>query len=208
MGVTMTSPNKCPRCGFTHQCICQRIPTLDSNTHIALLTHPKETTRSTNTGQFLAKSLPHCSVHQWDRVTAPQSLITLINRPDIEAYLLFPDADSESVHTRIAANSNRSTPSKTPLFIIIDSTWQEAKKIVRKSAWLAPLPHLHITPNKTSNYTLRRNQEDGHLCTLEVGCELMYTMGELVQAKQLSDFFLHYMKVYQADKSGHQLKPE
>ncbi|WP_422640851.1 hypothetical protein [Vibrio aestuarianus] len=59
-----------------------------------------------------------------------------------------------------------------------------------------------------SVYTLRRNQSEGNLCTLEVGLELLNHINETTNADTLRDFFAYYMKVYQADKSGHALKQQ
>lgn len=77
----------------------------------------------------------------------------------------------------------------------------------RKSAWLETLPTVTLsTSGMTSQYQLRRNQESGHLCTLEVANVLMAAIGEKQAADQMEQFFLHYMDVYKADKSGHAWK--
>ncbi|MFS1914448.1 hypothetical protein [Vibrio sp. 10N.286.48.B7] len=40
----------------------------------------------------------------------------------------------------------------------------------------------------------------------EVGVELLDALGEEEQARQIDDYFQHYLKVFQADKCGHSLK--
>ena len=95
---------------------------------------------------------------------------------------------------------------RKPLFIILDGTWQEAKKILNKSVWLQAIPQAHLNITSESSYTLRRNQDSGHLCTCEVGVELLKALGEEEQARQIDDYFQHYLKVFQADKCGHSLK--
>lgn len=193
----------CPQCQLRHQCLCEQLPTLTSACHLALLMHENEQQRDTNTGQWLLKSLPaSTSVHIWQRKTPSPALLELLNNDQYQPYLLFPHDESVPV-SQAFQQANKAA--KVPLFIILDGTWQEAKKMLRKSAWLENLPVAHITPNHTSNYQLRRNQEDGHLCTLEVGCEVLKALGEERQSAQLLNFFDHYMQAFKADKSGHAL---
>lgn len=197
-------PSACPHCQLYYQCVCQRLPSLSSAAHIALLMHENEQQRDTNTGQWLIKSLPtSTSMHIWQRKTPPPALLELLNNDQFQPYLLFPHDESVPVNQ---ASQQANKAAKVPLFIILDGTWQEANKMLRKSAWLKNLPLAHINPSQASNYQLRRNQAEGHLCTLEVGCEVLKSIGEEIHAEQLLAFFDHYMQAFKADKSGHALK--
>lgn len=197
-------PNSCPQCQLRFQCVCDQLPKLGSSIHLALLMHENEQHRETNTGQWLLKSLPSStSRHIWQRKAPCPKLLTLLEDTNNQAYLLFPSEESIAVE---AADLQAKKNHKTPLFIVLDGTWQEAKKMLRKSPWLQSIPLAHVTPSKASNYQLRRNQEEGHLCTLEVGCEVFRAVGEETQSAQLLQFFDHYMQAFKADKSGHSLK--
>ncbi|RTZ13816.1 DTW domain-containing protein [Vibrio aquaticus] len=197
-------PSTCPQCQLRFQCVCEQLPKLDSSIHFALLIHENEQNRETNTGQWLLKSMPSTtSVHIWQRKSPCPKLVALLENPRYQAYLLFPGDESIEV-TRACAKAGETQT--LPLFIVLDGTWQEAKKMLRKSPWLQSIPLAHVTPSKTSNYQLRRNQEEGHLCTLEVGCEVLSAVGEKAQSEQLLQFFDHYMLAFKADKSGHSLK--
>ena len=112
----------------------------------------------------------------------------------------FPDDNSIEVEE---AFKTTQAEQRKALFIILDGTWQEARKMLRKSDWLQQLPTVHITPQQASSYQLRRNQQQGNLCTLEVGSELLHALGDTEEAKALSQFFAHYIPIFQADKSGH-----
>ncbi|WP_342607762.1 tRNA-uridine aminocarboxypropyltransferase [Vibrio tritonius] len=192
----------CPRCGLVHQCICSQIPNLsDSHLLLSLLMHPEEIKRDTNTGRWLKEALPNCETYIWQRTQANQDLLDRINQKNRTSFLVFPTEDSLTDTQAIEQCKAQGT---TPHFIILDGTWQEARKMRRKSAWLDKLPTVTLsTSNITSQYQLRRNQESGHLCTLEVANVLLASLGEQTLANQLEQFFLNYMKVYQADKSGH-----
>ena len=193
----------CQRCGFTHQCICPQIPTLESSVNIALLTHENELKRDTNTGKLLQQTLPNCQSYVWQRKSAPAKLMAMIQDDTVQALLLFPSEQSVDVSeiTEVCPVENQKL-----LFIVLDGTWQEAKKMMNKSPWLQSIPQVHLTPSLDSAYTLRRNQDSGHLCTCEVGSLLLSQLGETEQAQELNQYFHHYLKVFQADKSGHALK--
>ncbi|OAJ94342.1 tRNA-uridine aminocarboxypropyltransferase [Vibrio bivalvicida] len=195
--------NPCPQCKLQYQCVCHKLPSINTRFHLALLTHENEATRETNTGQWLDKSLSSTSVHIWQRTQPCDKLLAMLQSEKYQAYLLFPGDKSVAVTQAVAQAKQNS---KTPLFIVLDGTWQEAKKMLRKSHWLKVLPLIRINPTKNSSYQLRRNQEQGHLCTIEVGCEILKEVGQTEQANQLLTFFDHYMQAFKADKSGHALK--
>ncbi|PMH45449.1 DTW domain-containing protein [Vibrio sp. 10N.286.49.B3] len=193
-------PAPCPNCGFVHQCICASVPILTSPIHLALLMHENEVSRETNTGKLLQQTLTNCTQHIWQRKTPPSELIKLINSPDYHAMILFPSEESQLIST---VSTSETVDKPIPLFIILDATWQEAKKMIRRSAWLQALPHVHFETEQTSRYSLRRNQHQGHLCTCEVGAELLKQTGSDQEADKLMAYFEHYLAVYQADRCGH-----
>ncbi|OAN16932.1 DTW domain-containing protein [Photobacterium jeanii] len=197
----------CPRCGFTHNCICAHEPQLSCEAHFVLLTHPNEYHKATNTGVLMARTLPHCRREQWERTNPPASLLEQIADPRFAPWLLFPADDQ---HPAIpftaptpskAADSESTTP--IPLFILLDATWQEARKMVRKSPWLAELPRLSLTVTQHSNYQLRRNQTAGNLCTCETGIALLELLEQPQQASQLAHYFASFNTVFHAERSGH-----
>lgn len=198
-----TEGSPCPQCLLKHQCVCDQLPSIHAPFYLALLTHENELKRDTNTGQWLDKSLSSASVHIWQRTQICHKLKALLDNEQYQAYLLFPSEESLPVAD---ANHQSTIHNRQPLFIILDATWQEAKKMLRKSPWLTELPHVYINPTHDSHYQLRRNQQTGHLCTLEVGSELLKQAGCSEQANHLLTFFDHYMQAFKADKSGHALK--
>lgn len=199
----------CPRCGFTHNCICSHEPKLTSSAHFVLLTHPNECRKATNTGELMIRALPHCERVIWDRVNSPTALIDKLADPLYQPWLLFP-ADDEHPATpftgapeSLPSCSTAATSTVIPLFVLLDATWQEARKMVRKSPWLATLPRLSLTPTALSQYQLRRNQQAGNLCTCETGIALLSLLNQPQQANQLQHYFTAFSAVFHADRSGH-----
>ncbi|KUI96817.1 tRNA-uridine aminocarboxypropyltransferase [Vibrio sp. MEBiC08052] len=212
------SPTPCPECGLVYQCICQAIPRCDSTIKLSLLVHERELNRETNTGRWLVHALPQCQSYLWQRKQPDVRFQQQLDDPRFFPVLLFPSPDAVTAdelcvqtddehyhphHNYQYQHHDHQVKEHQPTlhFILLDGTWQEARKMERKSAWLAGLPRVQITPNMTSSYRLRRNQQPDSLCTLEVVATLLDQRGETKDAQALKDFLHLFMDTLQADKS-------
>ena len=195
----MKTVDSCFTCGFTHNCICDHQPTLHSQVEFALLYHENELNKLTNTGKLLLNSLPNSQHYVWQRKEQPEALINKIIQEDTETWLLFP-SNSPTLSSEYEVHRDSS---KKQLFILLDATWQEAKKMVNKSPWLKALPCLEIQASTDSCYHLRRNQSQGNLCTCEAGIEVLEMVKEPENAQALSYYYDHFLTVFQAERSGH-----
>ena len=86
---------------------------------------------------------------------------------------------------------------KRPLFILLDATWTEARKMFRKSPYLEKFPVLSLEPEQISRYRLRRSRRDDHFCTAEVAA-LCLELADDVSASGVLDAYLdvfsaHYL---------------
>ena len=128
-----------------------------------LLTHYRETQKASNTGQLVQKHVANTQIIIWQRTQPDSSLLELISAGNTA--LLYPGGDdAHPSFSRLADYEN---------FILIDSTWQEARKIYNRSPYLKSLPCIQLPVNQSSSYTLRRNQLEGGLCTAECAIELL-----------------------------------
>lgn len=80
--------------------------------------------------------------------------------------------------------------------------------MLNKSEWLQALPQLALHGDSASNYQLRRNQQQGNLCTLEIAAELVKQLGEAHNATSMTELLRDYLAAFHADRSGHALKSE
>ena len=150
--------------------------------HIFLLTHSRELNKHTNTGSLVVKALgADCTIIVWDRVSPDLELLHRIENESV--VLLYPSAEGE------VASANEHFDS----CIIIDGTWQEAKKIYNKSPYLKHLRKLNITNTKTSIYTLRRNQKEMGLCTAECAAQVLKMKGHFQQAVELEEELVDFI---------------
>ncbi|MGR5238514.1 tRNA-uridine aminocarboxypropyltransferase [Vibrio alfacsensis] len=193
----------CPNCGFQFNCICSLVPKLSSEHALMLLMHPNELTRDTNTGKLLAQCQLNVERAVWDRKVPPAELSQQLADPSVLPVLLFPSENSLTLEQMSRQSTDQS---RKPLFIILDATWQEARKMINKSRWLEGVAMLGLTTQGGSQYQLRRNQQQGNLCTFEVAAQLLGQLGEEQNQQQMLSFFEQYLPLFQAEKSGHALK--
>ena len=192
-------PVPCLGCGFHYNCLCDAVPKLDSQVRIELLMHETEAGRANNTGKLLENTLPLCRQHVWHRKEPPLELLTLLADPAAQPYLVFPGEGAITLEK--AVKRPISKPEAKPIhFIIIDATWQQARKILRQSPWLEDIPIVTLPDGLTTRYTLRRNQPEGSLCTCEVGMVLMDALGETENAAVVGKYFDKFMLVFEADR--------
>lgn len=78
---------------------------------------------------------------------------------------------------------------KRPLFIMLDGSWAEAKKMFRKSPYLNNFPVLSINPDKPSRYKMREASKDNQLGTAEVAAKIVDLFGEHENAEMLDLWF-------------------
>ncbi|OOF29681.1 tRNA-uridine aminocarboxypropyltransferase [Salinivibrio proteolyticus] len=199
----------CHQCGFTYHCICHCYWPLDSQLQCVLVMHENEAARQSNTGKLVKAALPHTQIEIWQRKQPPQALLDSWARGDVSPWLLFPSDDAIPAD-RLFANAARSVScadrsvSRAPLqFVVLDATWQQARKMLNKSPWLHRLPRVSLPSTAASQYTLRRNQPPGHLCTSEAVSALLRSQGDVNAATQLDHFLVHFMESYEADRHHH-----
>ncbi|AEF53743.1 tRNA-uridine aminocarboxypropyltransferase [Marinomonas posidonica] len=128
-----------------------------------LITHSEELKKSSGTGKLVKEALQQdCEIIEWSRVD-PHPAILALNKQD--TLLIYPidQTQKQSSHSLY-------TPIKH--LIILDGTWQQARKIYNRSPYLHDFTH-HEIQNSQSTYSKRRNQKQTGLCTAEVAIHLL-----------------------------------
>ncbi len=150
---------------------------------ITLLTHSKEVTKKSNTGRLVLKLLGK-SAEQiiWKRQEPSRELLDEIAGGNTA--LIYPGNSDEENHDL----------SNIDHFILIDSTWHEARKIHQRSPYLQQVRRISLKTREKSRYNLRKNQKESGLCTAECVIEILRTTGNMDVADQLEEQFLSYMR--------------
>ena len=145
---------------------------------IFLLTHERELHRATNTGSLALESSNEIVERiLWERVKPNKDLLRLIENN--EAVLLYSQGESSPARSWVRIKEYEN-------IIIIDSTWQEAKKIFNHSPYLKTAPQFTLKTTSDSLYKLRANQPKGGLCTIECIIEVLRLKGKSNIASELT----------------------
>ncbi|MEH6554729.1 tRNA-uridine aminocarboxypropyltransferase, partial [Pseudoalteromonas tetraodonis] len=110
-----------------------------------------------------------------------------------QPFVIFP---AEDVETDRVVTQVEPVAGKTPLFIFLDGTWREAKKMIRKSPYLDNLPVLSITAQKLSDYRLRVAPHAHQLGTAEVAIMVLALAGEVDASTKLEQHFIKFRDAY------------
>lgn len=186
---------RCLRCRvpFSH-CLCPWLPRVDSECGVCLLMHDIEPLKPSNTGWLIADVVLDTFAFTWQRTGVDPRLLDLLADPQWQPLVIFPG--EYAAPQRVIERVERQ-PDKRPLFILLDATWTEARKMFRKSPYLDGLPVLSLQPEALSRYRLRRSTRSDHLCTAEVAALCLELAGDSAAANTLDawlDVFTeHYL---------------
>ena len=184
---------RCAGCRLVvSHCLCALRPVAPSRAGVCLIMFDIEPLKPSNTGWLIADVVPSTFAFGWSRTEVDPALLVLLADEQWQPYVVFPGefVAAERVVTTVQAATN-----KRPLFVLLDATWPEARKMFRKSPYLDHLPVLSLQSEQLSNYKLRRSQRDAHFCTSEVAALCMALSGDTLAALTLEaylDVFTHH----------------
>ena len=139
-----------------------------------------------------------CLLIGWSRVEVDAGLPALLSDPQWQPYLVFP---GEYVAAERVVSEVQPAPGKRPLFVLLDATWSEARKMFRKSPYLDSLPVLSLQAEQLSRYKLRRSKRDDHFCTAEVAALCLELAGDQRAADGLNAYLDVFSQHYLAAKA-------
>ncbi|MBR7890024.1 DTW domain-containing protein [Marinomonas sp. A79] len=145
---------------------------------IWLLTHSEEIKKTTGTGPLVKSALGlQCEIVVWSRVSPDEAILNLPNNTTL---LIYPKVQAETI-------SYDTVFSEIENIIILDGTWQQARKMYNQSPYLQRLTHYEIHGVK-SVYNKRRNQKETGLCTAEVAIHLLQKNNHPAAPRLVDDF--------------------
>src|SRR5690348_7261989 len=109
---------RCPRCLLRQRfCLCAELPTVTTRTHVVIVRHHLEQSRSSNTGRLAHLALPNSEIIDHGGTGTPTVLSNLDG-----AWLVFP-----------AGEPITECPAPPPRqLIVLDATWSQARRMYRK----------------------------------------------------------------------------
>ncbi|QIL84117.1 DTW domain-containing protein [Diaphorobacter sp. HDW4A] len=196
-------------------CICQIEVEQNTRSGMCLLMHDAEPLKPTNTGWLIADVVADTYAFGWSRTEKNDVLLALLDDPQWQPYVVFPrefvvppERVVETVAERLEGNAGAgggAGSGKRPLFILLDATWPQARKMFHKSPYLVRFPVLSLHPEQVSAYRLRRSTRSDHFCTSEVAALCLELAGDRAASSVLAawlDVFTHHY-----ERARNQLPP-
>lgn len=194
---------RCPGCQLPMlNCLCPYAATAESEARVWLLTHSMEHLKPTNTGRLIRDVLADTEVFTWYRTTPDERLLALLEDERFAPFVVFPD-DQPDYADRVVgidAVAEAKAAGRTPVYLLLDGTWRQARRIFRKSPYLDALPVLPLHTERLTRYRLRKPASAAHLCTAEVAAELLRQGGDADAAQALDDYFDAFNDSYAASR--------
>lgn len=193
---------RCERCRLNiSYCICAWQPQVQSDVGVCLLMYDSEPFKPSNTGWLIADVVQETYAFSWSRVGDTTEIEALLKDDRWQPYVVFPGeyAEPERVHQALVVSD------KKPLFILLDGTWTEARKMFRKSPYLNQFPVLSLSPEQASRYKLRRSNNEAHLCTAEVAALCIELAGEDRVAQALNGWLDVFTQHYLASRESRKI---
>ena len=203
-------------------CLCALRPAVATRAGVCLIMCDIEPLKPSNTGWLIADVVADTAAFGWARTEVDPGLLALLADPQWQPYLVFPGefvelarvvtqvqpAMKELEGARLEPGGRKAEDGKDaglglkrPLFVLLDATWPEARKMFRKSPYLDHLPVLSLQPEQLSRYRLRRSKRQDHFCTSEVAALCLALAGETHAAQTLEAyldvFTTHYLQARQ-----------
>ena len=151
----------CPRCYQRLEiCICPILPTVTTRTEVLILRHIYEAQRPSNTGRLVALAMPNSRI-------IPCGGGTRIGLSPIDdeflrvpgTWLLWPDGTGTQPEI-----SDLATPDRV---VVIDATWQQARRLYSSMPVLRALPRLVLPAPIRCRDRLREQHRSDGMSTLE-----------------------------------------
>lgn len=191
---------RCAGCRLVpSHCMCALRPRVRTRAGVCLLMADIEPLKPSNTGWLIADMVIDTFAFGWARTETDPALLALLGDPQWQPYVVFPGEYAAPERRVVHAVQRPDTPGaeagKRPLFILLDGTWAEARKMFGRSPCLDGLPVLSLLPDQRSRYKLRRSRRDDHFCTSEVAALCLKLAGEPLAEQALAaylDVFTHH----------------
>lgn len=193
---------RCSQCAVARQfCLCQYKITANSDAHFMVLLSSNEVFKPSNTGRLIGDIIERTVYFQWHRTQPPSALLDALNDQDVFPILIFPDAYAQKSASIRLKEKNELPRHKKPLFILLDGSWREARRMYHQSPYLQRLPILSFTPQQVSQYQMRKSEDVTHLSTVEVASLCLDWFGEVQTSLCLNHWFDVFKESYLLSRS-------
>ena len=193
----------CARCRRPESvCYCAHLVSLPTRTRVLLLQHPRERDVPIGTARLAHLCLPGSELRVGVDFDDDARLRAAL-ADGRDAYLLFPGPRAIDVA--------EVKPAGPITLVVVDGTWWQARKLLRRNAMLAALPQIRFTPSAPSNYRIRKEPAEHCVATVEALAQVLGALeGDPERFAALRrpfdamiDTQLHYAKTVRGARQRH-----
>jgi DTW domain-containing protein YfiP len=141
-----------------------------------LLQHPRERKTAIGTARLAHLCLPGSELHvgvEFEDDAGVRAALADAEASGRPAHLLFPGPRAVDL-----AEAKLAGPIT---LVVVDGTWWQARKLLKRNARLASLPQIRFTPPAPSRYRIRREPAEDYVATVEA---LAHVLGALEGAPE------------------------
>lgn len=149
-------------------CYCAYVKRFDPGLEFVILIHPIEVRRRIATGRMSSLCLENSYLISGEDYSLNDQVNALMTDPRFHNVILYPGVKSDNLTALTSEQRGKLFPEDKKLrLFVIDGTWATAKKMLRKSSNLQTLPKICFTPEKPSNFRVRRQPNSLCFSTIE-----------------------------------------
>lgn len=158
---------RCEKCHFHHsKCLCDVIVKINHQTPVIVIRYPKEAKHPFNTIN-IAKLNLNLNIFDTEEVDSENELVDYLKKFKNPA-LLFPIGECKD----LSSTQNN----EIDALIILDGTWDKAKKIYFKSKFLQGLTKVKLNLDQISQYQIRKSNFPGGVSSIEAICYSLHLL--------------------------------
>jgi len=168
LGYTEPMRELCARCRRPQRvCYCVELSPASTKTRVVLLQHPRERRVAIGTARIAHLGLANSELHVGVDFSRNARVNAVAAGEAGRVAILYPTPDA------LPAEEFKG---KLDTLIVVDGTWNTARKLFEKNPPLATLPRVRLTPTKPGNYRIRKEPAEHCLATVEAVAEVLSTL--------------------------------
>lgn len=149
-------------------CYCTWLAPFDPGMDFVILIHPKEFRRRIATGRMSHLMLRGSHLVCGHDFSHHRDLMPVLRDPARHCVMLYPGRQARNLTLMSAeARFDLAPAGKRLTILVVDGTWNTARKMVNLSRCLQELPRICFTPSTPSNFRIRRQPRAECYSTIE-----------------------------------------
>jgi DTW domain-containing protein YfiP len=140
-------------------CLCASLVEVSTRTRIVILQHPRESGVPIGTARLAELAFPNSERHVGVDFAGSARVNALMGASEATPILLYPGPDARDL--------SRGAPAGPVTLFVIDGTWWQSAKLLKKNPALARLPRYALSPRTPSRYRIRREPAPHCVSTIE-----------------------------------------